>query len=138
MKKKLLIIILFLVSFSLVSAHSPNYDIDERHTYKEKITETKYSPDEHFTWSRTTYIDYDNNERFPTYDYRYGYTYRATTDYLNKHNPKKDISKNYERYFSMNSKDHKDYYSNSVLPLNYKKQKCYYTAPKDKLFYIQC
>ncbi|MFH1238221.1 MAG: hypothetical protein ABIH79_03085 [archaeon] len=139
MNKKLFVIILFLFSFSLVSAYRTNYDVNEGHIYKEKITKTKYLLDEHFTWPRTTYIDYDNDRRYPTYDYRYGYTYRATTDYLNRYNTKKKISKNYEKDFSRDSKNHEDYYSNSIILLrSYEKEKCYYTAPKDKLFYIKC
>ena len=139
MNKKFFVILLFLFSFSLASAYSVRYDVDEGYIYKEKITETKYFPDEHFTLSRTTYIDYDNDERYPTYDYRHGYTYRATTDYRDRHDQKKKISKNYREYPVREYYNHKDYYEKYIPYLgSYEKKECYHTAPKGKLFYIRC
>ncbi|MCK5449710.1 hypothetical protein KAI32_02495 [Candidatus Pacearchaeota archaeon] len=138
MDTKFFVIILFLVSFSFASAHDVHYDIDERYIYKEKITTTKYFPEENFIFSKTTYIDYDNDERFPTYDYRHGYTYRATTDYLDNYNKKKKVSKNYKKY-PPRIHSYKDYHSkpNNRL-VSYEKDGCYHTAPAGKLFYIKC
>ncbi len=139
MNKKFFTVILFLFSFSLVSAYGTHYDIDEGYIYKEKITETKYFPDEHFTWSRTTYIDYDNDERFPTHDYRHGYTYRATTDYRDRHYKKKKILINHEKHSHRKFYNYKDnYYEYNPYLRNYEKKECYHTAPTGKLFYIKC
>ena len=79
MKNKTVFVILALLLIGFVSA-STYYGFDEGYTYKDKIVETKYYTGEHRTYSRTTYINYDNDKRYSTDEYKYGYTYRATTD----------------------------------------------------------
>jgi hypothetical protein len=118
--------ILSLLLIGIVSAHG--YD------YKEKISETKYFPKDHYAVSRTTYISYDNDNRHSTYDYRHGYSYRTTTEYLDEHYKK--TKKAHRKYFD---DDKKDYYSVYVPYLKkYEKRACYPSAPKGKLFYVRC
>jgi len=133
---------LALLSLSLVSAHSTYYDVDDGYTYKEKIVETKYYPGEHRTYSRTTYINYDNDKRYSTYDYRHGYSYRTTIEYRDRHYPAEDYYKNYRGYYEgyknyrRGSKDY--YYEYAPHLREYRKKGCYNSPPEGKLFYIRC
>jgi len=125
--------ILSLLLVGLVSAHGySGYD------YKEKIQETKYFPEDNYAVSKTTYIDYDDDDRSSTYDYRHGYSYRATMEYRDKHYDKiKTPSKKYSYY--KYDRDDKDYYYKYVPYLRkYEKKTCYSSAPKGKLFYVRC
>ena len=143
MKKGFVFVVLALLSLSLVSAYSTYYDVDKVYTYKEKIVETKYYPSRHQTYSKTTYIDYDNDNRYSTEEYKYGFTYRATTDYRDKHYSAKDYYKDYDGKYQRSYRDYwgdsKDYYYEYVPHLReYQKRGCYHEAPKGKLFYIKC
>jgi len=139
MNKKTIFIVLALLSLSLVSAHSTYYDFDDDYTYKEKIVENKYFPKEHITYSKTTYIDYDNDKRYPTDDYKYGYCYRTTVDYRDRYYSKKKYSGAYYSVTERYGRDSKDYYYEYVPYLRgYQKKECYTAAPKNKLFYIRC
>ncbi len=51
--------------------------------YKEKFVDTRYSGDLSIV-SKTTWVNYDNDDRYPTYDYRHGYSYRATREYFER------------------------------------------------------
>ena len=63
MNKKFSIVVLSLLLVGLVSSHGySDYD------YKEKIEETKYFPGDNYAVSRTTYINYNNEKRYSTYD----------------------------------------------------------------------
>lgn len=141
--------ILALICVSLVSAHYV-YSSEE-YSYKEKIVESKYYPEDNLFYSRTTYIDYDNDKRYSTYDYRHGYSYRTTTDYRDRHyqvkNYYEDDDKGYNKYQKGYNdyyekdyrRDSKDYYYEYIPYLReYQKKECYHEAPKGKLFYIKC
>ena len=140
--KKLFVLLVLVFCFGLVAAHSDYYDIDEGYVYKEKIVESEFFPDEHLTVSRTTYVDYDNDDRYPTEDYKYGYTYRKTKDYLNGRYRKKAKrvdyvygKKGYDRYGSGN----RDYYfKRNWRTGEYKKVECWHEAPRGQLFYWKC
>jgi len=159
--KKVLVLLVLVFCFGLVAASSDYYDVDEGYVYKEKIVESEYFPDEHLTVSRTTYVDYDNDERYPTYDYRHGYSYRATKDYLNKRYRKKAKKVDYERYdyddwgYKKNGykkkgykkgRDYdkwdsgvKGYYYKWDRRLgDYKKVECWHEPPRGQLFYFTC
>ena len=128
MDKKVVFLVLVIFSLGLVSGHSVYHDVDGDYVYKEKIVESSYYPREHRVYSRTTYVDYDNDERFSTYDYRHGYSYRASVDYRDRHYSVWDYGR-----------DEKDYYYEYVSYLRkYEKRECYHEAPKGKLFYIKC
>lgn len=152
--KKVFILLILVFCFGLVAAHSDYYDVDEGYVYKEKIVESEYFPDEHLTVSRTTYVDYDNDERFPTYDYRHGYSYRATKDYLNSRYRKKTKRVDYERHEKRYDWGYKKmgygkydrwdggvrgYYFKWDRRLgDYKKVECWYEPPRGQLFYFTC
>ena len=147
MKKGYVFVMLVLLSLSLVSAHHIYYDFDEDYTYKEKIVENRYYPEEHRVYSKTTYIDYDNDKRYSTDEYKYGYSYRTTADYRDEHYPSKryyedSYSGDYSRDHDYNKNyrdDSKDYYYKYISHLReYQKKECYHEAPKNKLFYIRC
>lgn len=136
MIKKILFAVLFLLSFA--SAHGDYPNVDNNYIFKEKIIQTNYFPDEHLVLSQTTYIDYNNDKRFPTYDYRYGYTYRSSVDYRDRYYEKKNVLK-YSRSYSHRHYDVKDYYYRYIPYLKtYEKRECYNVAPRGKLFYIKC
>jgi hypothetical protein len=148
--KKIFVLLVLVFCFGLVAAHSDYYDIDEGYVYKEKIVESEFFPDDHLTVSRTTYVDYDNDKRFPTEDYKYGYTYRDSGDYLNKRYRKKTKRVDYEKYekgydrrgydkYDRYDYGNKDYYFRYIPHLNeYEKVECYHEAPRGQLFYYTC
>ena len=148
MKKYIVFAMLVFLSLSLVSAHSNYYNVEDDYTYKEKIVESKYYPEEHRMYSRTTYINYDNDKRYSTYDYRHGYSYRTTIEYRdNLYQPRKYYDKHsskdlydYKHYdYKHYDYDNKDYYYKYIPYLKtYERKECYHEAPRDKLFYIRC
>ncbi len=72
-------LILFL---GVVSAHDVDYNVLYGHDSGEpdKFSKTYYSDNVGIV-SKTVWTYYDNDERHSTYDYRHGYSYRATRDY---------------------------------------------------------
>ncbi|MBT7101919.1 hypothetical protein HN935_00200 [archaeon] len=148
--KKIFVLLVLVFCFGLVAAHSDYYDVDEGYVYKEKIVESEFFPDDHLTVSRTTYVDYDNDRRYPTEDYKYGYTYRKTKDYLNSRYRKKTKKIDYERYekkgrgkyydkYDRYDYGNKDYYFRYIPYLKtYEKVECYHEAPRGQLFYFKC
>jgi|MDTC01.2.fsa_nt_gb hypothetical protein len=165
--KKIFVLLVLVFCFGLVAAHSDYYDIDEGYVYKEKIVESEFFPDDHLTVSRTTYVDYDNDKRFPTEDYKYGYTYRDSGDYLNKRYRKKTKRVDYEKYekrgyygkkgygrydyddWEYKKRSHgkydrwdggvKGYYFKWDRRLgDYKKVGCWHEPPRGQLFYYTC
>ena len=147
MKKVFIFVMLALLSMSSVSAHSIYHDVDDSYTYKEKIVETNYDSSRHQIYSKTTYINYDNDKRYSTDEYKYGYSYRTTVDYLDRHYPEReDYKKEYSKkeysnkdYYNDYRRDSKDYYYKYVPYLKeYQKKGCYHEAPQGKLFYIRC
>jgi len=156
--RKLSVLLVLVFCFGLVVAHSDYYDVDEGYVYKEKIVESEFFPDEHLTVSRTTYVDYDNDKRFPTEDYKYGYTYRVTNDYLDDRYRKKNKKVDYERYEKGGYYREKDYgrrwdydrydrWDDGVKGYyfkwngrmgGYEKAECYHVPPRGQLFYFKC
>lgn len=160
--KKLAILAILVLSLSFTFAQT-NYD--DNYVFKEKISETKYYPHENRAVTTTTYIDYENDNRYPTYDYRHGYTYRATTEYRDSYKKTYDNryvkdyeydrhEKNYhyERY-DRNYDDYRKYrydydyndwdsgkvyyFEKSPYSNNLIEKSCYTYKP-NKLFYIKC
>ncbi len=99
---------------------------------------------------------WENEDRFPVYNYHEGYSYRATRAYQESLNER--IYRNsyyYDDYYY----DHEDYsgyssrhnsrpsdydegveyyYTYDDYMRTYTKHECYPNPPKDKLFYIKC
>ena len=141
--KKVFVLLVLVFCFGLVAAHSDYYDIGEGYVYKERIVESEYFPDEHLTVSRTTYVDYENDERYPTEDYKYGYTYRATSDYLNKRYRMKTRKVDYERrgyrkYDRYDDRNRDYYFKYDWRRDDYEKIECWHEAPRGHLFYWKC
>jgi len=128
-----LLIAVFLISLASAQITYLYDDIQ----YKEKITQTTYYDNEIVT--RTIYADYDNDDRYSTSSYKYGYSYRDTESYWNSDH--KDYFRNYDNYPTRNSKysSQKSYYSVYNPTTKYNElRECYVRPPKNKLFYIRC
>lgn len=126
--------------------------------YKEKITLTKYYPRDDVSLTHTISAEYNNENRFSTYDYRHGYSYRTSLEYWeekhdfdfnndrnDKGNYKRDYKLSYrksyrEKYLSNRWKrDNADYYLKYSFTFDkIEKKKCYDNPPRGKLFYIRC
>jgi hypothetical protein len=123
---------LFLVSFA--SAYS-TYTI--QHEY--------YNDDTHV---KTVYYTFDKNyqeneHRYPVSDYKEGYTYRTSKEYLEKKYGDREISD--RKYSSRKSSQNKNRESGKLnYPdytshrRTYEEKNCYDSPPKGKLFYIKC
>tara|TARA_Y100000310_G_scaffold343080_1_gene449103 strand:- start:3298 stop:3843 length:546 start_codon:yes stop_codon:yes gene_type:complete len=118
-------IFILLLSLSFTSAKIVDY--------KEEFSVTKYYKDDGVLTVRKIYADYDNDDRFSTYDYRHGYSYRTSKDYWEKQHGKNIylIDKGY-RY--KNNKD-KEYWGDRYEYDNYygkkKKTKCGQSKKRD-------
>ncbi|MAH51143.1 hypothetical protein CMI37_35325 [Candidatus Pacearchaeota archaeon] len=156
MRKELLgLVCIFALLFSLgfVSARTDDY--------KEFISVTKYHRYGGGV-TKTVYADYDNENRFSTYDYRHGYSYRTSRDYWDRHydyevfdNEEYDRGWNYQKRYNYRERDsclrENNYlrgrcyeyggeYSAEYSPYlkKTKIKKCYSSAPRGKLFYTKC
>lgn len=146
------------MSLGFVAAHA---DWDDDYVFKEKISETEYYPNKNKVVTTTTYIDYENDKRYPTDDYRHGYTYRATKEYRDSYKEKyvkRDYDKydrydrydrDYDKYYRYDKYDRYDRYDTwndgKVYYLQDVKygsspvlKSCYTRTPRNKLFYIKC
>jgi hypothetical protein len=136
MKKFFWLLLVMVFSLSLISASS--------YEYKEKITSTKYYPRDDVTVSVTRYASYDNEDRYSTYDYRHGYSYRTTESYWDEHYRDGKKINRYKRDSdckdSRRYSDESDRYYRRYVPhlRSYEKVKCYDSPPADRLFYIRC
>ncbi|MCR4284575.1 MAG: hypothetical protein NUV97_00840 [archaeon] len=155
MNRKLLVslfALLFLASF--VSA-TQFYD------YKEKISKTYYDKEENSAITRTISVSYDNDDRYSTYYYRNGYSYRESQDYWEMHHDYKDVrvirldmnrydnrDDRYDRYDNRrydndwewrysNEKPNRVQYRYVPYLRDYEERECYDYTPH-KLFYIGC
>jgi hypothetical protein len=94
---------------------------------------------------------WENEDRFPVYDYREGYSYRATRAYQESLNERtyrnayydssyisdRDYNRHNSRPYDYgNGKEY--YYTYDDYMRTYTKHECYPNPPKDKLFYIKC
>ena len=145
--KKIALIALILISISLVSAQVYFY-YDNDHDYKERIIERELYLEDgvYHTKTDVTYIDYENDNRFSTYEYRYGYTYRETPEYLDRYKTKyltkvtilEDDEDEIEG--EEESNDDSPYIYKKYLPYfdRYEEVTCYKTAPEGKFIYRKC
>lgn len=152
--KKLVLCLSLILMLSFSSAHDGNY--------KEWFVEAKYFPEDRLVVSKTVWVNYDNADRFSTYDYRHGYSYRASRDYFDRkvknievkprsyeghrlksydydkrHLNAYDYDGRYDsRYFDSGRKGYRYEYVSHLR--SYERRDCYLTPPADKLFYIAC
>ena len=127
--------ILFFLMLSISSAHS--FD------YKERFTKTQHFNEDSVIVSKTVWVNYDNEKRFSTWDYRHGYSYRTTWDYFDRkigrdsRNFERERDISYQKEFS-DSGQKGVYYEYIPYLRKIEKRECYLSAPADKLFYIEC
>ena len=91
-----------------------------------------------------------NENRYPIYDYYWGYTYRTTDEFgadysrkviqLNKHSNYDYQTSNSNYYFQRNNINNEMdfYYKYQPLRGSYEKIDCYSSHPKDQIFYRRC
>lgn len=122
------------------------------HTHKEKIVSIDYNPEDFYdnylykkktvnydnsnnepeVIIKTIYIEDDNEYGYPVYDYRHGYTYRTSDEYLDSHKKiivEHIIEKDFDEYY---------YYEYIEYLDEYQRKTCYKNAPSDKLSYTKC
>ncbi len=96
----------------------------------------------------------ENEDRYPAYDYRFGYTSRLQEDYyynsirLNNFNDRRNDYYPRENFMNWLFDGEDDrvvyqtrpqyYYTYSDYMEEYEKHECYTYPPKDKLFYVEC
>lgn len=150
LKNEVLSVVIFLVLFAgLVSAN----DVGYKERFSESLDSGGYG-----VVSRTTWVYYNNKDRHSSYDYRHGYSYRATREYF-------DDKYNYggENYYDGYRGDgfreasslvygnryglgyrYTDSgvkgYSYEYVPYlrGFKRRECYLAPPSNKLFYFKC
>jgi hypothetical protein len=86
--------------------------------------------------------DWENENRYPTYDYRNGYTYRITNEYVETKNNRDfryyyDEENHHPSRVVFQKKPH-IYYEYSDYMRSYQKYECYSNPPSDKLIYSKC
>lgn len=125
-------VLFLLLAVQLTSA----YSYHEQYDTNDRIIFIKYSNNQ--------YDKYQENEnRYPTYDYRNGYTYRITDDYRETKQVK-DRYYNYDNeprysYKLVRFQDKPSYYYEySDYMREYQKHECYNYPPSDKLIYTKC
>ena len=149
---KFLFLLGFVFLIGLASAHHHDY-------YKEKYSYSDYYPKYDRVVTETTWTYYDNDDRYSTYDYRHGYSYRATRDYnerkVREYRSRYDADyrykygaphsyhdyhdyQRYDHHYGHGS-SHDEYYEVYVPHLReYEGRTCYTHPPADRLFYIAC
>jgi len=146
--RRVSLLMLLIFSFSFISAYS-----DSSYDYKERITETKYYPQDNVVVSVTLSVNYDNKKRYSTYNYRNGYSYRTTEDYWDDRYDKVKKVNRYE-YKSFGRRDYYEdnygrgdyyyyeepsyYYKYNSHLRSYEEIECYDSPPRGKLFYRRC
>jgi len=157
MNKRLLIPALALILLAgLVSANTVYLNDDV--VYKETFSKTYYNQYENSATTRTLYAYYDNDDRYSTYDYRHGYSYRTTQNYWERQHDYRDtpnvvvVHRNadnyYDYHYDHNWNNNWDWHYTSepnrvqyryVPYMNqYEYRECYDYTPRGKLFYISC
>jgi hypothetical protein len=162
LSKFLITVILLVAALGFVSA---GYEDVE---YKEKISVTHYYPEYYRSVTKEVEAYYDNDDRYSTYKYRHGYSYRTEKDYWEKYHDKDfdyDYSrKDYRRDLSskrswkyydsdyrgdFHGSHHNEYYGHydygkdyywkhNYYKGSYEKKVCYNSPPRGKLFYVSC
>ncbi len=141
MKRMFSVSFLLILLVGLISASGVYYNTypDDDYYYKEKISTTKHYPRQDRAITVTRYRNYDNQDRYSTYDYRHGYTYRETKDYWMNYDSRGRLKNNKNWGESYKKYDNKKYYYKYVPYLQeYKKIECYDSPPTEKWFYIKC
>jgi hypothetical protein len=130
--------------------------------YKEKISVTHYYPEYYKSVTKTIEASYDNDDRYSTYKYRHGYSYRTEKDYWEKYHyadfddhdysySKKRSWKHYDSDYrgDFHGSHHNGYYEHhdygkeyywkyNYYKDSYEKKVCYNSPPRGKLFYVSC
>jgi len=133
--KKFVFVFGLVLFLGFVAAH----DFD----YKERFVDKRYFPEYSKVVTKTVYVEYNNERRFSTYDYRHGYSYRATRDYFDR---------KIDRRFNDFRRDYRHGYRDGFWDSgvrgvryeyvphlrSYEKSDCYIVPPSDRLFYIEC
>ena len=87
----------------------------------------------------------ENEDRYPVYDYRWGYSYRASDEYRNdrmereyedRYNYDYENNYGYRNYYYEDAPSVKYVYSDYMR--SYQRIECYNYPPRDKFFYIKC
>lgn len=134
MKIKQLILLMFASMFlvNMVSAYQMyhfNRYSDELNNHDNVLFVIKYpesyNPEE--SW---------NLDRYSTYEYRNGYSYRTTQEYSAVRKRIDQTENNFRKKLD-NSGQNTFYIYNEPLR-SYEEHQCYNQAPSDKLFYIKC
>lgn len=134
MKIKNLVLIIFagMLFLNLVSAYSYTSFVSNHNQLNTKDNvifvikyADTYNPDE--SW---------NSERYSTYDYRNGYSYRTSQEYSTVRKRVDQTNNNFKRT-NRNSEENTFYIYNEHMR-SYEEHSCYNQAPSDKLFYIKC
>ena len=124
------LLVLLLVSLFLVSFVSASSTYTVQHDYYEDNTHVKSV---YYTFDK---YHQENEYRYPVSDYKEGYTYRVSKEYLEK---KYDHYEKYESRGSNSRFSRKITHYSYVPYLNsYEEKTCYNSAPSGKLFYIKC
>jgi hypothetical protein len=91
--------------------------------------------------------EWENEDRYPVYDYRYGYSYRSTPEYQEYHEEYNGYN---EQYYSQSANYYYDshatyyqstpevYYTYDDYMRRYTPHECYTHPPSDRFFYIKC
>lgn len=161
--KNMFVLMMLVLSLGVVVAHDNEYKVLYGHDSSpirddptgpgepEKFSKTYYFEKDLKIISKTVLVDYRNDKRFSTMEYRHGYSYRSTENYFEKKYSdvfykKKSYGLNlYEKKYAKNyyGKSYSDSglrYSYKYIPYlkSYDKRECYVNPPRDKLFYIKC
>lgn len=115
-----------------------NSNINNRHNIQDAndgVIFIEYSDDNNYN----TY--WENEDRYPTYDYRNGYTYRITNEYretkeIRDRHSTYNNRYSYERVIFQERPNY--YYEYSDYMREYQKYECYNYPPSNKLIYTKC
>lgn len=86
---------------------------------------------------------WENEDRYPVYDYRNGYSYRAAYEYQEDLHEEVYYSDHHSSYDYHDSEVHYQqspyiYYTNDDYMRTYTPHECYVNPPSDRVFYIRC
>jgi hypothetical protein len=131
------ILLLFGILFSNVSSYS-YYDNSEIRNNERVVVITRDSGSYNLN-------EWENEDRYPLYDYRWGYSYRTSDKYQEE-----KIVRNYRSEYNLdyiNNNYYSDRYYQEKPSIkyvyndymrNYDEIECFQYPPKDRFFYIKC
>lgn len=90
--------------------------------------------------------EWENKDRYPVYDYRNGYSYRATYEYQKNLQEEVYYNNHYSNYNYGYHDSERSYYQQSPYVYytyddymrRYTQHECYVNPPRDRVFYIKC